>query len=320
MLRAYAKDGNRLTPLLPGTPLTGAVWIDLYRPLPEQVAETNALGVEVPTLEDMSEIEISSRLFLDGGSAYMTAVIPGMTPDGEPISGPVTFILTPDRLVTVRHHAPRPFDTFPERADRSASGTRTAERVFLGLIEEIIARLADLLEASGAVLDDTLRQVFSPQSRKRPAALQAALERIGTESDLIARVRLSLLSLERVLTFYSATQQSRAADSGRLKAILKGHQRDLQALQEHTDSMSSRVSLAVDATIGMIGLQQNDTVRVLSVVAALFLPPTLIASTYGMNFQRMPELQWAYGYEWALGLMVATFVGTYLLLRWKNWL
>ena len=84
--------------------------------------------------------------------------------------------------------------------------------------------------------------------------------------------------------------------------------------------MSSRVSLAVDATIGMIGLQQNDTVRVLSVVAALFLPPTLIASTYGMNFQRMPELQWAYGYEWALGLMVATFVGTYLLLRWKNWL
>ena len=320
MLRAYAKDGNRLTPLLPGAPLTQAAWIDLYRPLPEQVAQTNALGVEIPTLEDMSEIEISSRLFLDGGNAYMTAVLPGLTPDGDPISGPVTFILTPERLITVRHHAPRPFDTFADRADRSASGTRSPERLFLGLIEEIIARLADLLEASGAVLDDTLRQVFSPQIRKGSSALQAALERIGTESDLIARVRLSLLSLERVLTFYAATQTARSGDTGKLKTILKGHQRDLQALQEHTDSLSSRVGLAVDATIGMIGLQQSDTVRVLSVVAALFLPPTLIASTYGMNFQRMPELQWTYGYEFALGLMVATVVGTYLLLRWKNWL
>lgn len=320
MLRAYAKDGNRLTPLLPGAPLTGAAWVDLYRPLPEQVAQTDALGVEVPTLADMSEIEISSRLFLDAGNAYMTAVLPGLTPEEEPISGPVTFILTPERLVTVRHHAPRPFDTFAERADRSASGTRSAERIFLGLIEEIIARQADLLEGSGAVLDTILRQVFSPQTRKRPAVLQSALEGIGTESDLIARVRLSLLSLERVLTFYAATQNSRAGDSGKLKTILKGHQRDLQALQEHTDLLSSRVSLAVDATIGMIGLQQSDTVRVLSVVAALFLPPTLIASTYGMNFQRMPELQWAYGYEWALGLMVATVVGTWLLLRWKNWL
>ncbi|NHF71565.1 magnesium transporter CorA family protein [Paracoccus xiamenensis] len=320
MLRAYAKDGNRLKPLLPGASLTEAAWVDLYRPLPEQVVQTNALGVEVPTLEDMSEIEISSRLFLDGGNAYMTAVLPGLTPDGEPISGPVTFILAPDRLVTIRHHAPRPFDTFPERADRSATGTRSAERIFLGLVEEIIARQADLLEASGAVLDKTLRAVFLPQARKRPAALQGALERIGTESDLIARIRLALLSLERVLTFYAATQGVRSGDTGKLKAILKGHQRDLQALQEHTDSLSSRVSLAVDATIGMIGLQQNDTVRVLSVVAALFLPPTLIASTYGMNFQRMPELQWTYGYEWALGLMVATVVGTWLLLRWKNWL
>ncbi|MFD1795379.1 magnesium transporter [Paracoccus aurantiacus] len=320
MLRAYKQDGDHLVEQGSGANLADAAWLDLYRPLPEQIASAEALGVMIPTLEDMSEIEISSRLYLDGQVAYMTAMLPGLTPDKQAVSGPVTFVLTPERMFTVRHHAPRPFDTFAEHASKSASGIRTTERLFLGLIEEIIARQADLLEGAGKVLDETLREVFSPQSRKRPQILQMALERIGQESDVIARIRLALLSLERVLSFYSATQPARPGDGTKLKVILKGHQRDLQALQEHADFLSSRVSLSVDATIGMISLQQNDTVRVLSVVAALFLPPTLIASTYGMNFKNMPELEWAYGYEWALGLMAATVVGTWLLLRWKKWL
>lgn len=318
MLRAYIKRGESLVPRQADDDLAAADWIDLYRPLPEQVARVDALGVEVPTLDDMSEIEITSRLYQDGSNTYMTAMLPGLMPDGEPVSGPVTFILNNERLITVRHHAPRPFDTFAEHAARSASGTRSSERLFLGLIEEIIARQADLLEAAGKVLDDTLRQVFRPQARATPASLQSALQVIGQESDQIARIRLALLSLDRVLTFHSATLQARPGDGSKLKVIVRGHQRDLQALLEHADFLSSRVSLSVDATIGMINLQQSDTVRVLSVVAALFLPPTLVASIYGMNFDHMPELHWKYGYEWALGLMVLTVLVSYLLLRWKN--
>ncbi|WBU55679.1 magnesium transporter CorA family protein [Paracoccus sediminicola] len=320
MLRAYIRQDNHLALLEPGQSPAQAIWIDLYRPLPAQIDAVSALGITVPTLEDMAEIEISSRLYLDGRIAYMTAMLPGSTPDGESISGPVTFILTSDRLVTVRHHAPRPFDSFADRADRSASGTGSADRVFLGLIEEIIARLADLLEAAGHVLDGTVRNVFKPNTRQRTGALQSALETIGQESELISRVRLGLLSLERVLSFYAATRAKLSEDSGQLKPILKGHQRDVQALQEHADFLSSRVSLSVDSTMGMISLQQNDISRVLSVVAALFLPPTLIASTYGMNFAHMPELGWSFGYEWALGLMAVTAGATYLLLKWKNWL
>ncbi|WBU63419.1 magnesium transporter CorA family protein [Paracoccus aerodenitrificans] len=319
MLRAYETRGDVLQALPNGASLTDTAWIDLYRPMPEQIAAVQDLGVSIPTLEDMAEIEISSRLYVDGQSNYMTAMLPGLTPAGESVSGPVTFILTPERLITVRHHAPRPFETFPCRADRSASGIRSPDRLFLGLIEEVIARLADLLEGAGAVLDSTLRGVFDQQGRQSSDLLQQTLQRIGQESDLIARVRLGLLSLERVLTFYSATR-GKMSETAKLKPVLRAHQRDLQALQEHTDFLTSRVSLSVDTTMGMINLQQNDIMRVMSMLAALFLPPTLIASTYGMNFEDMPELQWDFGYQWAIGLMVATVTGTYLFLRWKKWL
>lgn len=319
MLRAYCRKNDQLSLIPPRDGLEDAVWIDLYRPMPEQVQLVADLGIDIPTLDDMVEIEISSRLYLHGDSTHMTAMLPGITPDGEHVSGPVTFILSPSRLVTVRHHAPRPFDSFPERAERSSSGVQSVDRLFLGLIEEIIARLADLLESAGHVLDRTVSDVFRPQSRQRAGILQSALETIGRESEVISRVRLGLLSLERVLSFYSATQ-GKSGEGNRLKPILKGHQRDVQALEEHADFLSTRVSLSVDAALGMISLQQSDIVRVLSVVAALFLPPTLIASTYGMNFNAMPELEWQFGYQWALGLMAVTFVGTYLLLRWKNWL
>ncbi|WBU52605.1 magnesium transporter CorA family protein [Paracoccus sp. SCSIO 75233] len=319
MLRAYLKHGNFLLPITPREDASAAIWLDVYRPLPEQIEKLGRLGIRIPTLEEMAEIEISSRLYVEDGASYMTAMLPGSTPDGKPLSGPVTFILTADRLITVRHHAPRPFDTFAERADRSASGTDSAERVFLGLIEEIIARLADLLECAGSELDQTLRGVFQSEARQRPAMLQSALEQIGRQSDLIARVRLGLLSLGRVLTFYSAVQ-SKGPDTAKLKPVIKAHQRDVQALQEHVDFLTSRVSLSVDATLGIINLQQNSIMRVMSVVAALFLPPTLIASTYGMNFEDMPELGWRFGYEWALGLMALTVIATWLVLWWRKWL
>nr|MCU0907016.1 magnesium transporter [Paracoccaceae bacterium] len=118
MMFAWERDGTRLAPLGAGKPLTDALWIDLYRPQPEQVAQVTALGIEVPTLEDMEEIEISNRLYREGEIDYLTVVLPGQSPTKEQITGPVTFILSATRLVTVRHHAPRPFETYPTRADK----------------------------------------------------------------------------------------------------------------------------------------------------------------------------------------------------------
>ncbi|MBF9036532.1 magnesium transporter [Rhodobacterales bacterium HKCCE2091] len=292
-----------------------AVWIDLVRPLPAHADAAARFGVEIPSLEDMREIEVSNRLYRQGGAEYMTVVLPGFSESHEAMVGPVSFILTSDRLVTVRHHRPKPFDTFPLHAGQSSSGCRTAERVFLGLMEEVTGRLADLLEGAGDVLDAAARQVFGGGAQQNSDLLQETLERVGRQGELLNRVRLAVLTLDRALSFFATIEREQG-----VKALTKGLTRDLASLTVHADFLSSRVGLTVDATLGMINLAQNATVRIVSVVAALFLPPTLVASIYGMNFGNMPELHQPWGYAAALAAMFLSAVGTYLWFRWKKWL
>ena len=320
MISAYRTDHGKLMPLTKGQPIEDAIWVDLHKPLPGQEDLASSLGIEVPTLADMEEIEISNRLYRENGVDYMTVVLPGMSETRQPMSGPVTFILTPERLVTVRHHVPRPFETYPVRADKVGPGCDRSEKVFLGLIEEIIGRLADLLEGSGRALEDVSRAVFaSDQKSKTAMSLQQALERVGREGDLVARIRLSLLTLDRAISFFAQTLTERPV-AELLRPVVTGMMRDLQALEVHGDYLSARVAQATDATLGMINLLQNTAVRIVSVVAVLFLPPTLIASIYGMNFVFMPELDKSWGYPMALGLMVASAVATYMYFKWKHWL
>lgn len=320
MLYAYITRNGRMVRLEKDADLEQAMWIDLIQPSDAEIESLRAIGVPIPSLADMEEIEISNRLYREDGLDYMTAVLPGERADGERSAMPVSFILSAQRLVTVRHHSPRPFLTFPDRGERSTLGCGTPDRLFVGLVEEIIARLADILEGSGRVLDDTMSGIFEPRASSSGSdRLQEALRRVGHEAELLARVRLGLLTIERILAFYTAIIDERP-ETEKLRPVIRSQFRDVQALEVHADFLSSRVSLTVDTTLGMINLQQNNTVRVLSVVAALFLPPTLIASIYGMNFTNMPELNQPWGYPMAIGLMVGTAVGIWLFLRWKNWL
>ncbi|WP_188715130.1 magnesium transporter CorA family protein [Paracoccus acridae] len=320
MMYSYVIHQGRIVRQDRDAPLSDAIWIDLIAPGKEETALLKELGVDVPTLADMEEIEISNRLYREAGIDTMTAVLPGERGDGNRVTMPVSFILSPRRLVTVRHHSPRPFLTFPERAERSTLGCATAHRLFIGLAEEIIARLADILEGSGRLLDDATISIFETRpARGQGDRLQTALRQVGREAEALARLRLSLLTVERMLAFYMATVDEQP-EAKRLRPVVQGQLRDVQALEVHADFLGSRVSLAVDTTLGMINLEQNNTVRILSVVAALFLPPTLIASIYGMNFEVMPELDERWGYPMALGLMAATAAATWLVLRWKHWL
>ncbi|MGR3197344.1 MAG: magnesium transporter CorA family protein [Paracoccus sp. (in: a-proteobacteria)] len=320
MLYAYDVNGNRLIPLPSDGDVTQAMWIDLVQPSDAEMRQLGDMGVILPSLAEMEEIELSNRLYREDGLDYMTAVLPGEKAGGDRVSMPVTFVLSGQRLVTVRHHSPRPFLTFPNRAERSTLGCGDPDRLFLGLLEEIIARLADILEGAGRVLDDTTAGIFERgAARSGPDRLQTALEAVGREAELMARVRLGLLTIERILAFYTAIIEDRP-DAGRLRPAIRAQIRDVQALEVHADFLGSRVSLAVDTTLGMINLQQNNTVRILSVIAALVLPPTLIASVYGMNFTHMPELDEPWGYGFALALMGVTTLGTWLFLRWKHWI
>lgn len=324
MLFAYRAKAGHLERMEPLTALGDALWIDLYRPMPTQAAEVERLGLPIPTLADMEEIEISNRLYREGNADHMTVVLPGLSPAKLATSGPVCFILSPDRLITVRFHAPRPFETYPVRANKVGPGCDKPERIFLGLIEEIIGRMADILEGIGRGLDEVALGIYSGGPKGLQAdILQTSLQSVGREGDLLGRVRLGLLTVERAISFFSQTLTDRPGGrpgSEVLLPLANGLVRDLQALEIHADFLSSRLALTSDATLGMINLSQNVTVRILSVVAALFLPPTLIASIYGMNFSNMPELAMRWGYPLALLAMFASAIGTYVFFKWKRWL
>lgn len=320
MLIAYRESEGRLIRLAPDATLTDAIWIDLNSPTEDESAAVASLSHDIPTLEDMEEIEISNRLYRENGTDYLTVQLTGHSETNGPISGPVTFILSPSRLVTVRHHDSRPFDTYPTRADKVGPGCANPNGIFLSLIEEIVGRLADLLESSGRNLDHASRTVYAPGKRgQNQKRLEVALRQIGREAELLGNIRLALLTLNRALGFYAQTARERIGDEG-LSGSVANLMRDMDALEVHTDFLSQRVALASDATLGMINLQQNATVRIVSVVAVLFSPPTLIASIFGMNFAHMPELQQPWGYPAALLSMVAASLIAYLYFRWKNWL
>jgi magnesium transporter len=320
MLFAYHANAGHLERMQQQATLTDALWIDLYRPLPTQTADVTELGTPIPSLADMEEIEISNRLYREGNADHMTVVLPGLSSEKVPTSGPICFILSQQRLITVRYHAPRPFETYPARAGKIGPGCDRPDRIFMGLIEEIIGRLADILEGIGRGLDEVALGIYRGGAKGLQAdLLQASLQSVGREGDMLGRVRLGLLTVERAISFFSQTLPDRVGGDI-LLPLVKGLLRDLQALEVHADFLSSRLALTSDATLGMINLSQNVTVRILSVVAALFLPPTLIASIYGMNFEHMPELALSWGYPLALVAMLASAIGTYLFFKWKRWL
>jgi len=318
MIFSYANTAGKLTQ----SSVAEALWIDLCKPEVEETTAVAPFVPEVPSLADLEEIEISARLYREGLFSVMTVMVPGISREDNvsPITGPVAFILGQGHLVTVRYHSPRPFETYAPRAEKVGLGCDGAERVFLGLCEEIIGRIADLLELSGKALDGITQKIFTTEGMAPEAAvLQKALTISGQQSDMVGNCRLSLLTIERALSFFLVGLEDHGkADA--LRATIKGLTRDIQSLEVHGDYLSSRVAQATDATLGMINLAQNTTVRIVSVVAVLFMPPTLIASIYGMNFRMMPELDVAWGYPFAMGLMLAAALTTWFVFKWKKWL
>lgn len=320
MIRAFHAHGSGLnaTEAPDTTSLASALWVDLIEPEAAEAITLAGLGLQVPSLEDMEEIELSNRLYQENGIDYLTVVIPGQSSEDEQIAAPVTFILSAERLVTVRHHNPRPFVTFPTRAEKTGLGVASPDHVFLGLVQEIIGRLADHLEGVGRALDQVARLIYQPHAQSQ-TALQGALARIGGEGERLGRVRLALLTLGRALNHIEPVIARRPGSKDLAKAI-KTELRDIDALDQHANFLDSRLALASDATLGTIDLSQNSTVKIVSLVSVLFLPPTLIASVYGMNFTLMPELAHPLGYAGALVLMVASAAITWAVFRWKGWL
>ncbi|MFZ2103582.1 MAG: magnesium/cobalt transporter CorA [Oricola sp.] len=323
MILGYMNDAGRLVPL-DGLldPFDAIVWIDLFDPSHEEekLLETR-LGIDVPTMEEMEEIEVSSRLFSQDGALFMTAILPAHTDGDDPDMAPVSFVLAENRLITVRYHEPRAFQTFPPRAGKVRVGCDSGETVLVALLEAIVDRLADVLERVGRDIDGISRSVFKRKGAK-PASgddFREVLENIGRKGDLTSKIRESLVTLERLVGFLGQAAAQGKSTKGTREGI-KTLYRDIRSLADHSGFLSQQITFLLDATLGMIGIEQNAIIKIFSVAAVVFLPPTLVASIYGMNFRFMPELNWPFGYPFAIVLMIFSAILPFLYFKRRGWL
>lgn len=326
MLSCYLPSPTGLQRVDPTPPevVSATLWADLVEPtIEEEKAVERFLGIEVPTREEMKEIEASNRLYEEDGALYMTLTVVTKIDTERPETTAITFILAKGRLITLRYVDPLPFRKYISYAERHASTCGSALVVFAGLLESIVERIADVLERVGTDLDDASANVFASPARKRKANrvnsdLRAMMERIGRNGDLLSKARESLVSLTRLLTFVQ--QSGNLVVPQDLRNRYRNVSRDAIALSDHASFVSSKVSFLLDATLGLINIEQNAIIKIFSVAAVVFLPPTLIASIYGMNFEHMPELAWDGGYPWALGLMVVSAILPYVYFKRRGWL
>jgi magnesium transporter len=300
-----------------------AVWIDLMKPTSaEDKAVERLAGIAVPTREDMQEIEISSRLYIENGARYMTATLMCQADTEAPKTTAVTFILSAHRLVTVRYDEPRPFVLVENKLGRNCPAGITGEMVLMELLDAVIDRNADILERAGSEMDAISHQIFEPEGAARTGHAKRysdILIAIGRKGDLTSKVRESLVSIGRVVTFVTASVDG-VKWSKDMREQLKTMQRDVASLTDHASYLSNKITFILDAMLGVVNLEQNNIIKLFSVMAVVLMPPTLIASIYGMNFKVMPELEWQHGYPLAVLMMVAAAVAPYMYFRWKKWL
>jgi magnesium transporter len=324
MLSVYVPRGASLEriPVEPGqSPSEAAVWIDLVTPTVQEDKLVEALlGIAVPTREEMQEIEVSSRLYIENGGRYMTATLLCQSDTATPKTTPVTFILSAHRLVTVRYDEPRPFAIVEHKLARACPPKVSGETVLMDLLDAVIDRSADIQERIGAEVDQISHSIFEPDDEGAAPSYKDVLKALGRKGDLTSKVRESQVSIGRLLSFLA--HEAEVMKWGKdMRAQLQSMQRDVISLSDHATYLSNKVMFLLDALLGIVNIDQNAIIKIFSIAAVVFMPPTLVASIYGMNFHHnMIELDWTYGYPFALVLIVAAAVVPLVIFRWKKWL
>jgi len=298
-----------------------AIWFDLVNPAPgEDKLIEGRLGIAVPTREEMLEIEVSSRLYTEHHARFMTATLMCNSDTVVPKTTAVTFILAKHCLVTVRYDEPRPFLLVGNKLTRTCPQSATGETVLMELLDAVIDREADLLERIGLDVDQVSHDIFDPGSRGAAGNTYIdTLKVIGSKGDLTSKVRESLVSLGRLLLFL-ANEAEGMRWSKDVRLQLQAMQRDVLSLSDHATYLANKITFLLDALLGVVTLEQNNVIKIFSIAAVVLLPPTLVATVYGMNFKGMPELDWKYGYPMALMLMLIAAVVPYYVFKWKKWL
>jgi magnesium transporter len=299
-----------------------AIWIDLDEPTTDEIKKVSAaLGVGIPERDELEEIESSSRLqFLDGVLQLSTPVSAHGDDDGPT---PVGFVLTKKALVTIRYTEMHAFEATAHLCNRKAHDLTSSE-VFVSLIEGMVEYGADMLEEIGTHLNRMSHEAFGhyvrPPKRgikRRTRHLRDALVDIGNTGDRLSQIRESLLGLQRIAPF--ALKSAEGWMKPELRARLKTIEQDIQSLDDFEVHLSNKVQFLLDAVLGFINTEQNDIFKVLTIASVVGIPPTFIASMYGMNFHDMPEYTWHYGYAWGLFLIILSTVLPIAWFKWRGW-
>jgi magnesium transporter len=310
--------------LLPGEELARAVWIDLFDPTPdEEHAVQAALQLEVPTREEMQEVESSSRLYREGDVLFLTANFLHGVEGGDFGSSAITFVLAPNNLVTVRYATPKAFSVFAVRCQKSPVLVASPDGVMLHLFEQVVDRLADILERVGADMDRASHSAFRDargpeKSTKRSDDLRTALITLGQVGEVTTRASETLLGLNRILTFVGAEKATAVRKEN--QALIKTLVRDVRSLVDYAGFLNNKATFLLDAVLGIINVEQTNIIKTFTVASVALMPPTLIASIYGMNFELMPELRQVWGYPAALLLMVISALLPIYYFKRKGWL
>ena len=325
MLRAYGPgcDGSIVDAKLERIP-DGAAWIDMEEPTKEEEALVErCIGVDVPTQDEMSEIEPSSRLYELNGALYMTVSTLRGVEEHQPTTTPIGFVLADNRLVTVRYATPKPVRAFENHARRDKELVRDGPTALVRLLDAIIDRLADEIESVSATMEELSHEIFqrTQDERRIPVEkLTALLTSIGRTQTLLNKIRYSTVSTLRMLSFLSGAHMLHEEEQKDLRHHVESMTTDATSLSEHASYLIDSLTFLLDASLGLISIEQNAAMKLFSWAAIILLPPTLIAGIFGMNFHYMPELDWRYGYPLSLLLMAVTAVGPYLYLKKRGWI
>jgi magnesium transporter len=299
-------------------------WLDLLDPTNEERARVESeFGLALPSREELSEVESSSRISEENGVLFLSMPMVSHAHAFDEAPSPVGFVLTRDVLVTIRYTQLRSFDTVAAKFSKNDAPGSSVE-TFAALVDEMVDLNADMLEGIAAELDAVSRSVFrKTRSRRRHVtrsndALHDTLIDVGNAGERLSRIRSTLLGLQRIVPF--ACEPARDWIPDAMRSRLKSAQGDLVSLTDYETHLSGKVQFLLDAVLGFINTKQNDIFTVLTIVTVVGIPPTLVASIYGMNFKNMPELDWAWGYQFGLTLIVLSTVVPILWFRWRGWL
>ncbi len=317
MLSAFKLDHSRLTRLEledENDKLTTSVWVDLIEPEEgERNRVQSELGQSLATRPELEDIEASARFFEDEDGLHIHSFFFYEDADDHAGNSTVAFTIREGRLYTLRERELPAFRLYRMRARNQTLIDGNAFELLLDLFETKIEQLADEIENIYSALEKLSRVIMEGQQGEE---YDQALSRLAELEDIGWKVRLCLMDTQRALNFLVRKARLPGNQLEQAREIL----RDIESLLPHNESLFQKVNFLMQAAMGFINIEQNRIIKIFSVVSVVFLPPTLVASSYGMNFEFMPELKWSFGYPASIGLMILAGLAPYLYFKRKNWL